>query len=67
MPYGDAVELEGMRADQERAWAESETKDVTNGATMWENIGAFGRPKWADKMEIAYSYKDHIFFREVRK
>ena len=40
--------------------------DVTNGATHWENIKAFGKPYWVDSMVEVYRYKNHIFYKESK-
>ena len=33
-----------------------------HNADHWENISAFGKPKWAFKMKEVYRYKDHVFY-----
>lgn len=48
------------------AWHESEKHDITNGATHWENIKAFGCPSWVKGCIEVFRYKDHVFYREVR-
>ena len=48
----------------EKAWQESEKKDITNGATNWENCKAFGTPYWASSMTKVYQHKDHIFYKK---
>lgn len=50
-----------------KAWKESERRDITNGATHWENIKAFGKPYWVRKMVKVYSYKDHVFYKKPNK
>lgn len=51
-----------------KAWWEAEAgKDVTNGATSWENIEAFGEPYWAKQMEVTYKLGRHTFYREKNK
>lgn len=51
----------------EKAWQESSKKDLTNGATMWENIRVFGMPNWDfSKLIKVYEHKDHIFFKEIK-
>ena len=47
-----------------KAWNESAYKDVTNGATHWENVKAFGSPWWSNNMDRVYEYKDHMFYKE---
>lgn len=38
--------------------------DVTNGATHYENIRAFGCPYWAKKMRVTAKIGNHTFFAE---
>lgn len=47
-----------------KAWKESATNDITNGATNWENIKAFGEPYWVKSMIKVYEYKDHVFYKK---
>lgn len=47
----------------EKAWNDSKRVDVTNGATHWENIKAFGKPYWVASMRETYRLKDHVFYR----
>jgi len=47
------------------AWAESEKVDITNGATHWENIKAFGTPCWVKKCIEVFRHKDHVFYKEI--
>lgn len=47
-----------------RAWIESEHNRIHYG-DHWENICAFGRPVWAEKMEKIYEYKDHVFYKSI--
>lgn len=37
--------------------------EFLGGADHWENINAFGKPAWANKMIETYRYKDHVFYR----
>jgi hypothetical protein len=48
------------------AWRKSATSNITDGATHWENIKAFGKPYWVDSMERVYEYKDHVFYKKRR-
>ena len=51
------------------AWNDSELSQSCSflqGATNWENIKAFGKPKWAYKMKETYRYKDHVFYKGVK-
>lgn len=50
----------------QKAWAQSAGKDITNGATHWENINSFGKPYWAYEMDETFRYKDHVFYKERR-
>jgi spore germination cell wall hydrolase CwlJ-like protein len=47
----------------ERAWAQSATNDVVHGATHFENVKAFGRPRWAAGMRVTVVIKDHTFYK----
>lgn len=49
----------------EIAWVNSDKNDVTNGATHWENIRAFGKPCWVSRCIETFRYKDHVFYREI--
>lgn len=44
------------------AWRRSQQRDVTHGATHWENVKAFGLPSWARNMRITLRLRDHTFF-----
>lgn len=48
-----------------KAWAESQLHDITNGATNWENIKAFGCPSWVKACVEVFRYKDHVFYKEI--
>ena len=51
--------------NQARAtWRESATNDISQGATHWENVHAFGRPVWVESMQLTVVIKDHQFFRK---
>lgn len=47
------------------AWALSAKKDITNGATHFENVKAFGFPNWARDMRVVFEHGDHVFFRRA--
>jgi spore germination cell wall hydrolase CwlJ-like protein len=47
-----------------KAWAESKNIDITNGATHWENIKAFGKPYWVKDMVQTFQHRDHIFYKK---
>lgn len=49
-----------------KAWRASSDCDVTNGADHWENVKAFGKPKWAKTMKLTYVCKDHEFYRGAK-
>lgn len=49
------------------AWEDSETTNLTNGATHWENVKAFGEPWWAKSMSITAEIGNHVFYKERRK
>ena len=46
-----------------RAWKESKYNDITQGSNYWENVKAFGEPKWAKAMVPTVKIKDHQFYR----
>lgn len=47
-----------------KAWLQSESLDITSGATHWENIKAFGTPYWVKSMIKVYVYKDQVFYKK---
>lgn len=60
---------QGIEAKAIIAWrnsADTEECLFIGGADHWENIKAFGKPKWAGKMVETYHYKDHVFYRRTR-
>jgi hypothetical protein len=48
-----------------KAWKQSALKDITNGATHWENIKAFGCPPWVKGCVEVFRHKDHVFYKEI--
>lgn len=53
-----------------KAWDKSQYPNecsFIDGGNHWENINAFGKPKWAYSMKETYRYKDHVFYRPERK
>ena len=49
-------------------WASSHPdEDITHGADHWENVTAFGTPKWAHGMWVTLIIGNHHFFKEVGK
>lgn len=49
-----------------KAWLMSESSNLTKNATHFENVKAFGRPKWSSKMTKTAVIKDHVFYRDVK-
>lgn len=41
--------------------------DFLGGATHWENIKAFGKPSWVYGMKETYRYKDHVFYKIIKR
>ena len=54
-----------IRVQAENAWKASESSNLTHGSTHYENVRAFGLPKWANGMKRVATIKDHVFFKEV--
>lgn len=54
-------------AAAEKAWDRSATSDLTHGATLFENVAAFGFPKSWDRTKVVCvaEIKDHWFFTEI--
>lgn len=50
--------------EAKQAWEDSEYTNITNGATMWENIIAFGKPSWYNCVVETITIKNHTFFKE---
>ena len=48
----------------QKAWENSAKSDLSRGATHYENVKAFGRPRWARNMVETTRIKDHVFFKE---
>lgn len=49
-----------------KAWQMSRQSNLSKGATHFENVKAFGKPKWAKAMIQTAIIKDHVFYRESR-
>jgi hypothetical protein len=49
-----------------RAWKRSAKTNYTRGATLFDNIQAFGQPRWAKKSVKVYKWRDHTFYKEVK-
>ena len=45
------------------AWKQSARTNYTKGATHFENIKAFGQPKWAKNMKQTATIGNHVFFK----
>lgn len=45
------------------AWAMSATNDISRGATHWENIKAFGEPRWAKSLTVTTNIGSHTFYK----
>lgn len=61
------VERQGKQvlAMAKEAWKRSEHSDITCGSTNYENVKAFGKPRWAKEMIETITIKDHTFYREA--
>ena len=46
---------------------ENDGKDITGGATHYENTKVFGIPRWVKKMKITCKIGSHTFYKEVWK
>ena len=69
--------LKSKQVDKEPAWVWKMARKAFSDAKKaivaerakygnhWENIKAFGNPKWAAKMKEVYRYKDHVFYKGV--
>ena len=62
------TEPEWVWAQARKAWKRSETTNLSQGATLFENIHAFGFPKSWDRTKVVCvtQIKDHWFFREIK-
>ncbi|MBF0490039.1 MAG: hypothetical protein HQL15_05400 [Candidatus Omnitrophica bacterium] len=50
-----------------KAWGISAHTNYTHGADHFENIHRFGQPWWVRYCVKTYEYKDHVFYKEIRK
>jgi len=50
-----------------KAWKQSAYTNYTKGADHFENVHRFGEPWWAKYCVKTYEYKDHIFYKTVRR
>lgn len=50
-----------------RAWDQSAYTHYTKGADHFENIHRFGDPWWVKYCLKTYEYKNHVFYKEVRR
>lgn len=64
-----AVHKKELREVALTAWEKSKSSDMTRGATLYENVGAFGFPKSWNPSRVIKVAKigDHTFFRELRE
>jgi len=51
----------------QKAWRASAATHYTNGADHFANIKHFKAPAWVKNCVKTYEYKDHVFFREVKR
>ena len=51
-------------AQAKKAWEQSRTSNLTNGATLFENEEAFGKPYWAKKLKPVAKIGSHVFYAE---
>ncbi len=51
----------------DKAWDLSASTNYTKGADHFENIRRFGFPWWAKYCVKTYEYKDHTFYKEIRR
>ena len=47
----------------QQAWLDSAEIDITEGATMWENVVDFGKPYWADSLTKTVVIGSHQFYK----
>ena len=52
-----------LREQALKAWKASKTSNLTKNATHFENVEAFGMPKWAKSMTRIIKIKNHTFFK----
>ena len=50
-----------------RAWRESSNTNHTLGADHFISIHSKRRPRWLNHCVKTYEYKDHIFYKEIRR
>jgi len=50
-----------------KAWKQSLHTNYTKGADHFENIRRFGKPWWVKHCVQTYEYKDHVFYKEIRR
>lgn len=66
--YGCKNAVSGMasaklRAQAREAWKASERSNLTKGADHFENVEAFGVPKWARSLKPVAKIGNHTFYR----
>lgn len=55
-------EPQWVRDKAKDAWEASATSNLVKGADHWENVKAFGKPYWADSMELKATVGNHNFY-----
>ena len=50
-----------------KAWELSAHTDYTKGADHFENVRQFGEPWWVKYCVKTYEYRDHVFYKEIRR
>lgn len=55
---------EYVRRAARTAWTTSAGRDITRGATHWENTAAFGVPAWSRTMMVTTNIGKHTFYTE---
>lgn len=48
----------------QKAWNESASHDVTNGATNWHNLGREGENYWTKTMTKTATIGQHVFYKK---
>lgn len=59
--YSKAPEY--VKRQVREAWSNSATSNFTHKADHFENVGKFGKPKWADSMTKTVTIKSHTFYK----
>jgi hypothetical protein len=56
-----------VRERAARAWTKSSTTNFTSGADHFFNVHSFKKPYWVSYCVKTYEYRDHVFYKEVKK